>query len=69
MTSPSDFLDLQRFEDDGGRVERMEEQWDEPAPFPADGECYQCFCRRMEWPHTNGPCRCSEDVKAMRRNA
>lgn len=42
MTAPSDFLDLHRFEDDGGQPERIEEQWDEPEEGPEDGLCPGC---------------------------
>lgn len=33
------------------------------------GECWQCYCQRHEYQHTNGPCRCSEEWKAKRRAA
>lgn len=59
MTAPSDFLDLDRFDNEGGaNHERIEEAWDEPGflarctdcgiglghDFP-DAQCRECFAR------------------------
>lgn len=52
MTAPSDFLDVDRFDDDGGsNHERIEEAWDEPIQMSqlSDPEKWTLGPVESEW--------------------